>query len=174
MKLALISVFNVNEPKRTMYEQILYKLLKERKPWQNISHKEIPAYEDHVNFIRKNLQQHKGWYLIQDLTNYDFVGTIYLGVENNVGVFIFKKYHHRGFGKQALKILYELYPHVRQIRANVAPTNTASMCFFLNQGYKYLKSDIIQYVYVITNPFYENYEAVQDSDLPLHRSEQTE
>ncbi len=164
---ALISVFGTNDPERNWYEMFLYKLLQERKPYQNISHKEMPSYEDHVRFVRENRGKYKEWFLIQKVVPpYDFVGSIYLGPENNVGIFILDNSLRRGYGALALKRLCEYYKNISIINANIAPTNSISLAFFINQGFKYAgktieytdgnldNPNIIQYTYARINPFY--------------------
>lgn len=159
MNIALISVYGTKDPERTMYEGLLYDLLKERKPYQNISHKKLPTFRNHVKFVRS--RPYKGLYILQDLENRQFVGSIYLGMENNIGLFIFDKFNHKGYGTKALSVLYELYPHVKQMYANVAPNNCASMAFFLNKRFNFHSSlicseslAVIQYTYATINPCY--------------------
>ena len=155
--IVLISVYNTQEPERSMYERFLYTLLQEREPYQNISHKEIPSYEDHVKFVR--LQPYKGWYVLQDLESKSFLGAIYLTLENEIGIFISKNHLHQGWGSKALEVLYEVYPNVKTLKANVAPYNSKSICFFAAKGFNYsshlVKDDtIIQYTYTKINPFF--------------------
>lgn len=150
-----VDVYNPPVKQATIYYKFLYTLLKERKPYQNISHKIMPTYRNHVKFIKS--RPYKGWYVIQD--GEELVGGIYLGNENNVGIFIKEGYQQMGYGKKAVNFICEKFSHIRTINANIAPTNSESLVFFINSGFTYggcvnEQDKITQYMYKTINPFY--------------------
>ena len=67
---------------------ILYKLLDEREKRVRISHKKMPTLAQHRAFVRK--KPYKIWYLIQE--GGVCVGSIYLSKNDEIGLFIFRKY----------------------------------------------------------------------------------
>ena len=130
----LISVHGLDDEKRTFIWESMYALLKEREPYQSISHKEVPTYIEHYNFMRN--QPYKHWYAIIDN---GFIGSIYIGKENNIGLFIKKDQIGKGYGAQALKRIIELHP-LDYYLANIAPENSNSIAFFSNFGFKHYKT----------------------------------
>lgn len=168
MSIALISVYSQDQMMQEYYNIFLYGLLAEREPYQNISHKEMPEYKDHVNFVKS--RPYKEWFVIYDRDQKKNVGSVYLSKDNEIGVFISKNQRKKGFAKKAVKELMEYFSHVREIKANIAPNNSTSICFFVNLGFQYNntlvegdeQSDeeglkqckIIQYTYKIINPYY--------------------
>ena len=62
---------------------ILYELLKSRK--FRISHKHVPTFEEHVNFV--NNHPYRKWWLIHDSINkLNIIGSVYVSFDNSVGV----------------------------------------------------------------------------------------
>lgn len=112
---------------------ILYQLLEEREPHQNISHKEMPSYGEHLCFIA--MKPYPAWYLLED--NGVMVGAIYLTHAREVGLFIFKAYQGRGYGKEALGLLRAAHPG--RLLANVSLRNAPSMAFFVRNGFEMLQ-----------------------------------
>ena len=111
--------------------KFLYEMLEERELIQNITHKKIPSYNEHVNFIKSN--PYSNWYIIFE--NNKKIGTVYLSKENEVGVFIIKKNQRNGIGKESLKKLIKKNPR-KKFFANVNPKNYNSIKFFENFGFK--------------------------------------
>lgn len=141
----LISVYNTQEPERSMYERILYKLLQERKPHQNISHKEMPSYENHQKFIRS--EPYKEHWLVYN--GKLPVGSIYLSKNNEIGIFIFEEFHGKGWGTKALNFVMKRHKK-DNLFANIAPNNHKSINFFKRHGFHYYLEDQIdtkQYTY---------------------------
>lgn len=118
---------------------VLYELLKEREPWQSISHQGMPTMEEHAAFVRS--QPYLAWYLIE--VEEDYVGTIYLTKAREVGVFVFRKHWGQGYGKQAVLLLKEKWPG--RMLANVNPKNEASRALFEDLG-----MSLIQVTYAST------------------------
>lgn len=166
MTIALISVYTDDPHTKTYNYNFLYALLAQREEYQNISHKSLPQYQEHVSFV--NSKPYKDWFIIYNIDTKQRVGSIYLSKENEVGIFISKNHKKKGYGRQALNSLMEYFKHVKEIKANIAPFNSTSICFFVNMGFKYrdtmydavnkdgvmVTGDIIQYTYKIINPYY--------------------
>lgn len=115
----LISVYRVPEA-----VEILFNLLKERTPKQSISHKHMPTPEEHFRFFMS--KPYTAWYLIKGDDNY--VGSIYLTDNREIGVFIFERYARLGYGLGAVKELMHLWPG--RFLANINPSNDTSIKFF--------------------------------------------
>lgn len=161
MTIALISVYTDDLNMKTYYYNFLYALLAQREPYQNISHKVLPQYPEHIAFI--NSKPYKDWFIIYDTQTKERVGSIYLSKENEIGIFLAKGQRKKGYGRKALQALMEYFNHVREIKANIAPFNSTSICFFVNLGFKHHETlmekiegedKVIQYVYKIINPYY--------------------
>lgn len=173
MSIVLISVYSHDLMMQEYYNIFLYGLLAEREPYQNISHKEMPSFQDHVKFVKS--KPYKEWFVIYDTEQKKRVGSVYLSKNNEIGVFISKDQKRKNFGKKAVLQTMEYFNHVKEIKANIAPTNSSSICFFVNMGFKYdgallienaepketgdliYKEEIKQYTYKITNPYYVEY-----------------
>lgn len=107
---------------------ILYELLKERPPEAAISHKRMPTFEEHAAFVAGHPYQ--VWYLLK--VGGTCVGSAYISKQREVGIFIFRSHHGRGYGRQAIRLLREAHPG--RLLANVAPGNAASHQFFKALG----------------------------------------
>jgi len=117
--------------------RFLYQLLKERKPEVNISHKKMPTYLEHVKFVKSN--PYSRWYVIE--YNGNKVGSAYLSKQNEIGIFIKKKWQRSHIGSFALDLLIKKNPRPRYL-ANINPKNTKSIRFFKRNGFK-----LIQHTY---------------------------
>ena len=118
----------------------LYELLEERKPTQNISHKKMPSFEGHMEFVHSH--PYLAWYYI--ICEYEGhphkVGSIYLTHNNEIGLFVFKRYTKHGFASLALMNLMENWPGAKKLLANVNPKNGPSIEFFKKHGFKPLQA----------------------------------
>lgn len=158
MTIALISVYTDDPNMKVYYYTFLYALLSQREAYQNISHKTLPKWEDHVSFV--NSKPYKDWFIIYDTQTKDRVGSIYLSKQNEIGIFLSKGHRKKGYGRRALQALMEYYTDTKELKANIAPMNSASICFFVNLGFKWHETmydnvdEIIQYTYKIANPYY--------------------
>jgi len=121
--------------------KFLFDLLKERNPKANISHKKMPSYDEHIQFIKS--KPYTKWYII--LQSNKKVGSIYLSKNDEIGIFISKKFQGKNIGFHALTELLKKNPRKRFL-ANVNPKNKKSMTFFKNNGFK-----LIQYTFEKTN-----------------------
>lgn len=115
--------------------RILYDLLQEREEHVNISHREMPSFEDHCEFVDHNPYQ--CWFFIM-ADDGEVAGSIYLTDDMEIGIFLFKKYLGMGFGGEAVKELMALYGPGRYV-ANIAPRNDLSQKFFVDMGFAELQ-----------------------------------
>src|SRR5579862_4787282 len=100
-KLTLVSVYRA--PK--IAPRLLYRLLEERKPQVNISHRDMPSWNAHCQFIAR--RPYSAWYLIK--SDDDYVGAIYLTAINEIGVAILARWRGSGFGPRAVRLLMRKY-----------------------------------------------------------------
>jgi len=123
--------------------KFLFDLLKERDSRANISHKKMPTFTSHVKFIES--KPYKKWYIIYIKENIDEnkkkIGSIYLSKNNEIGIFILKKYQRKNVGNFALSELMKRNKQKRYL-ANVSPKNKKSLKFFKNNDFK-----LIQYTF---------------------------
>jgi RimJ/RimL family protein N-acetyltransferase len=117
--------------------QFLYNLLEERKPISYISHKKMPTYEEHVNFVKSS--PYSKWYIIE--VDGKRAGTIYLTKQNEIGIFLNEGLQEKGIGSNALNVLIGKNPGLRYL-ANINPENKKSIKFFKKLGFT-----LIQYTY---------------------------
>jgi len=104
--------------------QFLYNLLKKRNSNTNISHKKMPTFIKHKKFVES--KPYKKWYIVQ-LKNQK-VGSIYLTSQNEIGIFIKKKFQQNNFGQKALSLLINKNPRKRYL-ANINPKNKNQLNF---------------------------------------------
>lgn len=139
----LISVYDAPEA-----EKVLYDLLLERTPEQSISHRSMPTYEQHQEFVRS--RPYRAWYLArQNLIGEEpmddahrFIGSAYLTHDHEIGLFIFREHHGKGYGDRVLAEMRHWHPG--NMLANISPHNAVSQRFFAKHGGK-----LIQCTYLI-------------------------
>ena len=112
----------------------------ERNPRENISHKKMPTYNEHLSFV--SAKPYSKWYVI--LYRVNKVGSIYLTSQNEIGIFIKKSFQNKQIGNIALRKLIQKNPKKRYL-ANVNPKNKKSIRFFKNSGFK-----LIQYTFELS------------------------
>ncbi len=117
--------------------KFLFDLLKERDPCANISHKKMPTYSQHTKFIKS--KPYSKWYII--LKSKQKIGSIYLSKNDEIGIFLSKKFQGKNVGNFALNELMKKNPRKRFL-ANVNPKNKKSISFFKNNNFK-----LIQYTF---------------------------
>jgi len=114
---------------------LLYALLEERKPENSISHRRMPSIAEHNRFVAAYGgpgQPYQFWALIE--VDGSIVGHVYLTRRNEIGIQIFERYHGKGYGPQAVKLLMQLFGD-REYLANIAPGNGRSMDMFNRLGF---------------------------------------
>ena len=117
--------------------KFLFDLLKERDPRANISHRKMPTYSQHTKFIKS--KPYSKWYII--LKSKQKIGSIYLSKNDEIGIFLSKKFQGKNVGNFALNELMKKNPRKRFL-ANVNPKNKKSIAFFKNNNFK-----LIQYTF---------------------------
>jgi RimJ/RimL family protein N-acetyltransferase len=111
---------------------LLWKLLSEREPHQNISHKRMPTTAEHEAFIASKPYAH--WYL---LDCGQLVGACYLTHQREIGVGILRMHRGMGYGKLAVQALLNAHPG--KALANINPANTASIRLFADLSFRPLQ-----------------------------------
>ena len=115
----------------------LYDLLKNKDSNANISHKKMPSYDEHVEFVMS--KPYTNWYIIEyDKKN---VGTIYLSKQDEIGISINNDYEYDQIVKPALELLMKLNQRKRYL-ANTSSKDVRSQEFLLKNGFTSL-----EYVY---------------------------
>jgi len=117
--------------------KFLFDLLKERDSRANISHKKMPTYVEHTKFIKS--KPYSKWYII--FKSKQKIGSIYLSKNDEIGIFVSKKFRGKNIGNYALSELIKKNPRKRFL-ANINPKNKKSISFFKNNGFK-----LIQYTF---------------------------
>jgi len=117
--------------------KFLFDLLKERDPRANISHKKMPTYSQHTKFIKS--KPYSKWYII--LKSKQKIGSIYLSKNDEIGIFLSKKFQGKNVGNFVLNELMKKNPRKRFL-SNVNPKNKKSISFFKNNNFK-----LIQYTF---------------------------
>lgn len=130
------------------HKKILFDLLAERPSSAFISHKNMPTWEEHCAFVANH--PYGVWYLIEGDEQGEVVGSVYMTkpprpsvAGNEIGIFIFQRFHGRGLATRAVKLLMEKHGSQRYL-ANIAPTNEASLELFKGLGFT-----LVQHTYEI-------------------------
>lgn len=109
---------------------MLYKLLAEREPHQSISHKRMPTYREHEDFVCS--VPYAEWYMVMDGDT--AVGAVYLTKAREIGIGIFKAYQGNKFATQAIgEVMRRHGPG--KFFANINPKNQASVALFNSLGF---------------------------------------
>ena len=114
--------------------EFLYKLLSERIPKENISHKKMPSFLQHKKFNKS--KPYSYWYII--FLEKNKIGTIYLTNINEIGIHIKKEFQSVKIEKIILKKLFSKHPRTRYL-VNINPENKKSIQFFKKNGFKLLQ-----------------------------------
>jgi RimJ/RimL family protein N-acetyltransferase len=110
-------------------QRLLFELMREREPHQNISHKELPGWDAHCSFIAG--RPHLAWCLlyVDDYAR----GAVYLTHQREIGVGILRSQRGKGYAKSAITELMRLHPG--RFLANINPQNEASIALFKSLGF---------------------------------------
>jgi len=128
--------FKLKKVNKTDY-RLLYELLQERELIQNISHKKIPTYKQHVKFVMS--KPYSNWYII--IYQNEKIGSSYISKQNEIGIHIKNIFKKNKLEEKVLMMIMEKNPRRRFI-ANVNPKNKEKMLFFKKHGFK-----LVQYSY---------------------------
>jgi RimJ/RimL family protein N-acetyltransferase len=120
-------------PSAMAHLQILFKLLTERTAWQSISHKKMPTFGEHMRFVKS--KPYQAWFILVE--GEEPLGSTYLSHNNELGIFIFKAHHGKGYGKQAIEAIMAAYDG--PFYANISPHNMDSQIFFKKLGFKFIQ-----------------------------------
>lgn len=155
--IALVSVYNDDPKVFERHLKFLYKLLGERKPWQNISHREMPTWEEHVRFVES--KPYISWFVV--CNGRELIGATYLSKDIEIGIFLLEEHQHKGYGTKMLDALYQHHKEIEVFKTNTSPLNSSSMAFFNNKGFQWWettynkeRTSIIQHTFFKVNPYY--------------------
>ena len=130
----LINVYDYEQAARL---EILYELLAERTPAQSISHKEMPTFTAHEQFVES--RPYAVWYFITtDEDTSTPLGNVYLTPDKEIGIQIFREFQMNGHGTAALDVLYSI--HKGPFYANISPRNYVSQKFFEKEGFTHIQN----------------------------------
>lgn len=113
---------------------LLYTLLGERTAEESISHRKMPSWIEHLEFVCNHPYKHWYWIVILDQT----IGAIYLTKQREIGIQIFNSYKRQGYGSKAIKKLMRMHPG--EFLANINPKNTASKELFKGFGFYHIQN----------------------------------
>ena len=128
-----LEIIDLKQVIKTDY-RFLYQILKEREMDTNISHKKMPTYNEHIDFVQS--KPYSKWYIIY--FGRKKVGSVYISKQNEIGIFIKRKFLKKGIGTKVLKIILEKNPKKRFL-ANINPKNKKSIEFFKKNRFKLLQ-----------------------------------
>lgn len=111
----------------------LYWLLSERTLEQSISHKAMPSFSEHTVFVRSH--PYHVWWLLK--VGDEFVGSLYVTHQNEIGIFILRSQQRKGYARGAVLELNRRHPG--RLFANVNPANEASRRFWEAFGGKLIQ-----------------------------------
>ncbi len=116
---------------------ILYRLLGTRPKRANISHQKMPSFAQHLAFLKR--KPYKAWYLLR-ASSLGFVGSVYLSKSDEIGIFLFKEYQGKGFGREAAGLLMAKHRNIKRFIANINPKNKRSILFFKEMGFVHIQN----------------------------------
>ena len=115
--------------------KFLFDLLKQREEIVNISHKSLPTWEEHVEYIKNNTYQ--SWEIIW--VDNARIGDIYLTDRDEIGIFLDKESQSNGYGSIAINEFMKKNGKKRYL-ANINPTNYKSIQFFGKHGFIHIQN----------------------------------
>ena len=115
--------------------EFLFDLLKQREGTVNISHKSLPDWEEHIQYVKKH--DYQSWDIIW--VENTRIGNIYLTKNNEIGIFIDKKLQFHGYGSKALEEFMKKNGKKRYL-ANINPTYYKSIQFFGKHGFTHIQN----------------------------------
>ena len=110
--------------------RFLYKLLKKRSPKENISHKKLPSFNQHIKFIKS--KPYQKWYIIEK--NRKKIGTIYFSKQNEIGIHFLPNTRSELTSQVVIQELIRKNPGKKYF-TNVNPKNYSLIKFFEKNGF---------------------------------------
>ncbi len=107
-----------------------FQLLQERAPCQNISHRAMPTWDEHRDFVLS--RPYPRWYSFDSAIGAP-AGCVYLTTRREVGIGVLKRYRGEGLAIAAIEELMRLHPG--RFVANINPANEASIALFRKLGF---------------------------------------
>ncbi len=120
--------------------KFLFNHLKERDPRENISHKKMPTYDEHVKFVLS--KPYSKWYIIFERNKK--IGSVYLTKADELGLHLKKEYFRESLLKEILESLMKSEPNKRFV-FNVSPRNKKFMKFLQKNGYVISQQTVVKY-----------------------------
>ncbi len=117
------------DPFNAVHIGFLYALLAERPAEANISHTQMPTYEQHTAFVKRT--PYMFWYII--MHDEMMAGSIYLTRNQEIGIHIYTPFRRQGIARRAIPAFMKLIGSPKYL-ANVAPGNAASHALFSSLG----------------------------------------
>ena len=132
----LMKFIEINNEINKSNLKFLYMLLKVRE--YSISHKEMPSFEEHSNFVQNH--PYYKWFIIKIDSN--LIGAIYIHKDNSIGLNILNQ-----FEKLIPDILsflekrYKPLPYIKSVRSknfflNLSPQNKRMHDLLISSGYE--------------------------------------
>ena len=117
--------------------KFLYNLLAERKSHENISHKKLPSYTNHVKFIKS--KPYAKWLLIE--CREKILGSVYLSKNNEIAIWIKKdiKDYKMKIRKKILEEVITKFTRKKYL-TNINPRNKKIINFYKKNGFKLIHS----------------------------------
>lgn len=125
----LVDVYQTTDAPRHLYE-----LLGEREPHHNISHKAMPTWQEHLQFI--DSRPYLAWYLAE-VADVGCVGSCYLSRGREIGIFVYKRHRGKGYGVGIGRMLWSQHPG--RLLCNLNPDNMASRRMVERIGFRPLQ-----------------------------------
>ena len=120
--------------------KFLFNHLKERDPRENISHKKMPTYDEHVKFVLS--KPYSKWYIIFEKNKK--IGSVYLTKADELGLHLKKEYFRESMLKEILECLMKNEQNKRFV-FNVSPRNKKFMKFLQKNGYVISQQTVVKY-----------------------------
>jgi len=114
--------------------KFLYELLKQREPEQNISHRKMPNYNQHVKFVKS--KPYAFWYIV--IENGERIGSVYLTDLDEVGISFVKRKKGKGLEEEVLKIIMKKHSRKRFF-VNISTKNKKLELLVKKIGFKMIQ-----------------------------------
>lgn len=117
---------------------IPYQLLQEREPYQSISHRAMPTWEEHCAYVRS--KPHLAWYAFKSSADFT-AGCVYLSKHREIGIGVLHAHRGQGLAKEAVQAIMAKHPG--RFLANVTLANSVSRQLFYSLGFRLLSQTYI-------------------------------